>query len=265
MECISPFVVWLTFVRFLLTQLQLVHVLRQAEPRKMESALNSLPKTLGSAYELIITRLEQNDSQLEFVMKVCSWICNSVRPLRKAELIDLLVVWPGDNELQRDSRMESGDIIEQCQGLVIYDEASETWRLTHYTVQEFLLSSKRLLPASYLAETCLTYISFDSFSQGMCPDSASLEERLASYPALRYVASHWGRHLNNAKPLSTEMIERVLNTYLSEATRYSIMQVAPARRSRSVDPNFTLLHFLVSARLVNVCRRILDHEYIPNP
>jgi len=224
----------------------------------METALESLPKTLGGAYELVMTRLEQRGS-LDLAMKTCSWICGSAEPLNKAELVDLLAVYSGDKELQRESRTDPGDIIEACQGLVTYDEASETWQLTHYTVHQFLVDTERLLPASYLAETCLTYLSFDNFRQKRSPDFDTFMARVAAYPASEYVARKWGRHVTDAGP-PAEMVERVLQTCISETTRNSILDFARSEHDND-DPRFTLLHFLVRARLGNVCRRILDHEY----
>lgn len=252
------FLAGLTTIRFLLPQLQLEHVLHQVETRKMETALESLPKTLGGAYELVMTRLEQRGS-MDLAMKTCSWICNAAQPLNKAELVDLLAVYTGDKELQRESRTDPGDIIEACQGLVTYDEASETWQLTHYTVQQFLVESGRLLPASYLADICLTYISFDNFRQKRSPDYDTHMARVAAYPASVYVARNWGRHVNDAGP-PAEMVERVLQTCISETTRNSILEFAGSEHDED-DPKFTLLHFLVRASLGNVCRRILDHEY----
>ena len=254
----TRFIPKLTIVRFLLPQLQLEHVLHQVETRKMETALESLPKTLGGAYELVMTRLEQRGS-LDLAMKTCSWICGAVQPLNKAELVDLLAVYSGDKELQRESRTDPGDIIEASQGLVTYDESSATWQLTHYTVQQFLVETERLLPASYLAETCLTYLSFDNFRQKRSPNYNILMLRVALYPASEYVARNWGRHVTDAGP-PDEMVERVLRTCIPETTRNSISEFAGFEH-REDDPKFTLLHFLVRARLGNVCRRILNHEY----
>ena len=103
------------------------------------------------------------------------------------ELRELLVIEEGDTEL--DERQSSAeDIIAVCQSLIVCDPQSNVVRFTHFTVQEFLEKCKdKLLLPTELAKVCLTYLAFDVFEEGPCPDEKSFNRRSNIHLSYDYV------------------------------------------------------------------------------
>lgn len=101
-------------------------------------------------------------------------------------------------------------LIDVCAGLVTIDDTSNTVRLAHYTVQEYLLSYL-ILPddADFeLAMVCTTFLSFDVFSQGACD---TFESRRSLYPFLDYAAENLGFHLKACdETLTTGIVHKFL-------------------------------------------------------
>src|SRR5271163_3919791 len=122
------------------------------------------------------------------------------------ELRDLLVVQKGDKDICPSDRMESKDIMDVCESLIVHDQLSGTVRFTHYTIRQFLLSSDLLPLKSNLAETCLTYLSFNAAQAGI---GADLDSYIKQYPGSLYVAQNWGFHVKAAGD-APEMHENVL-------------------------------------------------------
>lgn len=178
-------------------------MLTEIEPRKIEKALETLPKDLDSAYQLIMNRLENRGKGVrDLALRTILWISKAVRPLRM-ELRDLLAVETGDTDLRRDDRVDSQDIVDACESLVVLDESGEFVQFTHYSAQEYLQLLSGLLPSvSDLADTCLTYLAFETFAGGPCQDDYSLNERLKEYPTSSYVAKFWGHHVKAAQGYS---------------------------------------------------------------
>lgn len=244
------------FGRFLLAQFQLDYVLVQFEPRKMQKSLESLPTDLFSAYQSIMIRLEKRGEGIkDLALRTLLWIFHAARPLRMDELRDLLVVQKGDKNLCRSGRMESKDILNACESLIVHDELSGIVRFTHYTVQQFLLRchSDFLGSKSQLADTCLTYLAFDT-----CVDELSLDlvSRLKEYPASLYVAQYWGFHVKEADD-SPEMYETVLEVLASERTRNTMLEFEAQGSGIQYSKSQTLLQILARNRLEKVCRLVL--------
>ncbi|KAJ9663002.1 hypothetical protein H2201_005880 [Coniosporium apollinis] len=80
---------------------------------------------------------------------------------------------------------------------VTIDTESNIIRLVHYTAQEYFERTReKHLPdgPKLIASACLTYLSFDAFSEGHCRSNQDLESRLAEYPLLPYSAEYWADH-----------------------------------------------------------------------
>jgi hypothetical protein len=232
-------------------------VLTEIEPRKIEKALETLPKDLDSAYQLIMNRLENRGKGVrDLALRTILWISKAVRPLRMDELRDLLVVEKGDTDLRHDDRVDSQVIVDACESLVVLDESGEFVQFTHYSAQEYLQLHYGLLPpVSDLADTCLTYLAFETFAKGPCQDDDSLSERLKEYPASSYVAKFWGHHVKAAQG-DPGIHKTVLDVIASEKTRNSMLQMAqhrsPFRKGQ------TLLHIIAERGLSKTCRLVLD-------
>jgi ankyrin repeat protein len=53
-----------------------------------------------------------------------------------------------------------------------------------------------------IVDTCITYLSFDSFKEGPCRDSDGHKSRLNQYKLLNYAAKNWGHHLSDQHSLA---------------------------------------------------------------
>jgi hypothetical protein len=198
-----------------MAEFQLDYVLDKFSPREMEDALQTLPVTLVHAYNLVMQRLEKRKSGVkQLALKSLFWILNAGRPLRTAELCELLVVRSGDKEIQEHHRLHPQSIIDACESLVVCDK-SEFIRFTHFTVQEFLRDYTAITDLNLLQDlaiTCISYLGFDRLELASAARAASSLSasgmELASdrfltspleYQALRYVLRWWSFHASQAE------------------------------------------------------------------
>ena len=98
---------------------------------------------------------------------------------------------PHDTELLPDLFDPPDQLIDGCQSLVEFDEDSGTVRFTHYTLQQFLEKEKEHYCPRDLAKVCLTYLTFDVFELGPCPDKQSFDQRLKTHRFSDYAVRYW--------------------------------------------------------------------------
>ena len=161
--------------------------------------LKRLPTDLHDAFRGIITQIKQrrNVSQAELGMQVLMWIHFAYRPLELAELQHALAVEKGLMEFDADNIPSCKALLDCCLGLVLVDEETMTVRFVHYTLQEYFRNQERTeFPNgySYIAETCLTYLTFSNLRLH-CTYLRSLEEKIAEYPFLNHAARYWGTYV----------------------------------------------------------------------
>lgn len=97
-------------------------------------------------------------------------------------------------ELDREAVPDETAVSDWCGSLVRIDRSApaKALELSHYTVKEFLLSGKKSVPSdsparnylvnrqrdqNYIADTCLTFLSFDIFNVPLPPLNASAESK----------------------------------------------------------------------------------------
>jgi len=145
---------------------------------------------------------------------VLSWITCAKRPLTIRELQHAIAVEVGEAKLDNDNLPEIGDMVSVCAGLVTIDEESGIIRLVHYTTQEYFeLTQKRWFPDAEtdIANTCVTYLLFDTFKSGLCPTDEEFEARLRDNAIYDYAARNWGHHARKA-PLTSQMMMEFLES-----------------------------------------------------
>ena len=177
-------------------ELQLNYILRQKEPRKIETALRLglLPRDLNHAYNEIWDRVESEGS-IDLAVKILSWIGSAQEPLTMAELQELLTVEPGDVTLERRYFIDPNTIVEVCNGLITVEQSSNVIKFAHSTVQTFLQSKQSTLwQADELAKILLTYLLFDVFREP-APDLTNLKVRTEEYRVSCYAATWWPHHV----------------------------------------------------------------------
>jgi hypothetical protein len=215
-----------------------------------------LPKTLDQAYEQLWARL-QLDTLDEFqqsdILKTFAWIMYARRPLRVAELAELLSVREGDRGLNEDM-MHEKDILELCRGFIVVERKNRTLQLTHQTAQIFLqrhhlndIGPKRI----DIATTCLRYLQFDEFEKWEERDFDDWEE---NYKALSYIASHWGDHVKEAE--DSDYVRRAVLTFLASESKRNLMLKITHMRAGS----WTILHIIAENGWETIFGLVLDAQ-----
>ena len=163
-------------------------------------------------------RIESQGEKRERLAKnVLSWVVYSNRILSTSELQDALAVQPGKSDLDRKF-IPSVEIIGSiCAGLIIIDTQGGAVRLVHYTTQRYLERTVEDWfpePETYMAMTCITYLSFATFESGFCQTDEEFAKRIQSYPLYKYAAQNWGHHAHKA---ALESDKSVLDFLRNEA------------------------------------------------
>jgi ankyrin repeat protein len=187
---------------------------------KALAVLDDLPSKLDETYEKTMNRIKhRGEEDYGLALRVLSWISKARRPLHIHELQHALMVEPGDRGIVEGEPETEALIVSVCLGLISVDTESQTVRLVHFTVEEyFRKQSHKWFPGAdkLLAETCLTYLSFDAFEQGLCADiDEFLNERLEKYSLLRYAAANWAHHCC----LVVKDVEKPLRNFLNDERR----------------------------------------------
>jgi hypothetical protein len=195
--------------------------------------------------------------------KILSWITCAMRPLTTLELQHALATNIGDAELDEENIPEIDDMISVCAGLVTFDEESGIIRLVHYTTQKYLETHIfRLTPQNvekndvamaatqkFLAVTCVSYLSFNTFDSGYCKTNREFEQRLESNPLYGYAAENWGRHAREASVSCQEAVDFLQCKTKVEASSQALMVIRQYGRFSGYTQDFpqatTGLHLAV--------------------
>jgi ankyrin repeat protein len=150
----------------------------------------------------------QLQDQEELAKQVLSWITCAKRPLTILELQHALAIEIGDSKLDEENLPQIEDMVSVCAGLVTIDEESSIIRLVHYTTQEYFeRTQSQWFPKveSEITATCVTYLSFSEFENGICQNDNQFEQRLQSNKLYDYAAHNWGYHAQKAFVLIPEV------------------------------------------------------------
>ena len=187
----------------------------KVSPRKLKEALAQLPRGSGSAasqiaYDETMNRIRgQEKGFCDLAIATLSWVSLAMRPLRLRELQCALSVEPGDTAMDEANFVDQETLSSACAGLVVVDHESRIVRLAHYTTQEYFESRKDVLfpdKQNLLAETCLTYLSFNVFSNWRDHRGFVVQPRASSdpFPLLNYAARHWHEHAHSSQDPNTQ-------------------------------------------------------------
>ena len=152
------------------------------------------------------------------------WASYSKRPLSLHELQHALAVKPGMKSFDSDRLPPTKTLVDVCAGLVIVEEQSNTVRLVHYTLQEFLQSHLgRLRNANiHVAQVCLDYLLFDDFDRDV-RSFDELERLRENMPFLSYAANHWGYHVSGKLCECADTIQSKILVLLSKSSRVELI------------------------------------------
>ncbi|KAF7974428.1 hypothetical protein HWV62_12148 [Athelia sp. TMB] len=189
-------------------QLLLKRCLSTAE---LEQRLMSLPKDLDAAY----TRIIEQSPRPADIIRFLQWIIFGEREFTAKELAEVALISfdSSSNTVPFcDSSRRYGspdDVLRACSGLVVEVKMGQakvagTLRLAHFSVKEFLLSTKiplvpthairtnECLSHGILAQTCLAYLL--QFDKRESITSANIE----SFPLAKYASEHCVFHVEQS-------------------------------------------------------------------
>ncbi|KAH6867775.1 hypothetical protein B0T10DRAFT_596896 [Thelonectria olida] len=211
---------------FLLAKLQTDSLLSQLTKGQLKTALKALGKGedgLDDTYDQTMERIEnQRPAHKHMAFQALQWIANSKWPLSVPELLHALAIQKKAKYLDPDDVPTTNCVLSLCGGLVIHDKESNIIRLVHYTAQQYFERNDRWFPnaASALTTGCLTYLSFDAFSSGVCRTNEELEQRLKSNPFYNYASRNWGTHaLESSLSSRGAVVSRQMETRENEIHR----------------------------------------------
>ena len=197
--------------RFLLARLHMESLLDKLSVSAIKDALKSLrkgPDSLECAYQEVKERIEgQMKGHRDLAKRVLLWLTYAQRSLKVVELRLGLGVRIGTTELNQEDLFPEKEMVSVCAGLVTVDEESQTISLVHYTTQEYLrkvLGSWFDDPQADIVRSCLTYLSFTAFADGLCSTDEEFETRLREHGFLDYAARYWGIHAHSCQSASIE-------------------------------------------------------------
>ena len=222
--------------RFLLASLHLQSLKDRISIRKVKEALTQLPRGSGLAaskiaYDETMNRIRgQEKGFCDLAIATLAWITLAMTPLTLRELQCALSVEPGDTAMDEADFVDEETLSSVCAGLIVVDRESQIVRLAHYTTQEYFENQMDVLfpdEENLLAKTCLTYLSFDEFSNWQweeCPPQSrysrppsslaapdDIETFSHNYPLLSYASNHWYDH---ARPSQDPTIQGLVIEYL---------------------------------------------------
>ena len=153
---------------------------------------------LGDAYATTLTRMKaQKGGRSRLGMEALMWVSNSERPLHTSELCHALGVKEGSTNLDPENIPEIRTILASSLGLITVEASSDTVRLVHFTLQEYLSNNPSLFqsPHSMIAEACLTYLNFRCVREL----SPTLSLAPPTVPLVEYASCYWGEHTRREK------------------------------------------------------------------
>ena len=203
--------------RFLLVSLNIEAILRETTLHRRREKLGAMTSGLGlgDAYDATIQRIKaQGGDRGRLGMKALMWISHSEKPLNVDEICHALATEIGSTGININNVPSVRTVLACCQGLIAVDKGSSTIRLIHFTLKEYLSHHADLFdrPHSTMAETCLTYLNFQSIKDlSVVP---SLDPR--GTPLLDYSSLYWGIHMrmelsDRSRHLALDLLDQYEN------------------------------------------------------
>ena len=148
---------------------------------------------LKDVYGTTLERIKaQGGEKARLGMRALMWISHSERLLQLDELFHALAIVIGSTDINAKKIPSVETLLRCCLGLVIVDREALTFRLIHFTLQEYLCTCPELFGSTHstMAETCLTYLNFKTIKE-IPPALLALPQ---STPFLKYSSLYWGAH-----------------------------------------------------------------------
>jgi hypothetical protein len=188
--------------RFRWVQCQLDEISRLRTDAAVKKAIMQLPPSLEGSYSRILDSIGVEDA--EYARRVLLWLAHAPTPLTLPELAEAIILEPEFDRLDSDFKLnDPSDVLDICRSLIAFSPLSNTVRIAHHSVREFLTErvspfSEFYIPAPIshrtMAETCISYLLLEDFSAGPLYQ-ADFVLALSKFPLLRYAAQNWPFHV----------------------------------------------------------------------
>lgn len=216
---------------FLMARLYLDSLISLSTLRRVKESLDTLPDGLAEVYSDCLGRIRSQSSEdATLANRTLYWIVHAVRPLTVREMQCALAIRPGDLTLDEDGEPDKDLLISVCAGIVVIEKSTETITLVHYTAQDFLLNNPGQLLEEWqldLAQTCIRHLLFSEFDSGPDTNDTDLEDKLVTYPLLRYAARYWSTHIHRCTTfMSSETIGTILDLLQQQPRVEIIYQIS---------------------------------------
>jgi len=262
----------LNFVRLLIAQLHLDSLIGKTTPNDIQASVRNLQvgsEAVTQLYEETMERIEkQRQGIRELAHKVLAWInCTyTTRLLTPLELQHALAVKAGGNDLDKNNIPMIQDIFSGCAGLVMREPDTNTICFAHSTIHEYFKQTRKNWLAKAendIAETCITYLSFDAFESGICDTDVDLQARLQQYPFYRYAAKYWVDHYRAAPTDLDQPTLALLENKAKVSALYQAMK-ADSGCIPKMPEYITALDFAAQLGLAKLTMKLLANQHDPN-
>ncbi|KAF2025955.1 ankyrin, partial [Setomelanomma holmii] len=251
---------------FLWVNLQLDSLCQASKAQKdqvVEAALETLPQGLPDTYLRILERIEGQSSYMrDLALNCLAWTVYARRPLSTRGLQQALAI-NSDCKVRQDLQTDSSQVIlEACGNLL--EEANDSIRPIHYTVQEFLTTAVQGLSQQNiraqlldikavqrrLSLACLAYIRLTAFGKP-AQNSWNLYDQLRVDGLASYACQSFDYHISRCEEPSLDVMDQ-LETLLRQesACLAAILQIKMLRDGHdywTIQKRFNRMGFLVTA------------------
>jgi hypothetical protein len=146
--------------RFRWIQCQLDFIASCRTPKGIKAALNDLPAGLYETYARILKAIDAEGIEVsKIARKTLTWLVGSVRPTTLREVVEAIMIEPGERSLDGDLRVfEDSEILTICKSLVDYNRHDGIISLSHFTVKV----TSSLQSSRSLSECAFSFIGISS-------------------------------------------------------------------------------------------------------
>ncbi|KAG5746348.1 hypothetical protein H9Q70_010968 [Fusarium xylarioides] len=143
---------------FISTEFRVKDICLQKTIGDIRRSANNNSADSGKIYQQAWERISPTDRSL--AKRVIGWLTFAKRTLNVDELLEAVVVQPGNYMIEEDEMVFPEDIEKVCNSLVVYDESNKKrLRLAHQTVQEYFADHVDFRDMkAQVCYSCFTYI-----------------------------------------------------------------------------------------------------------
>ncbi|KAE8141248.1 hypothetical protein BDV38DRAFT_279154 [Aspergillus pseudotamarii] len=193
-----------------------------------------------------------------------SWVVCARKLLTGDELLHALAVEPGTRSLDTTNFCDLQEIVSSCAGLVVLDPVSKNVRLVHNTAKDYFQQKiHEYFPYAHtnIAVSCLTYLGYDAFKSGACPNDKAFETRLQQYPLLDYASRYWADHSRgveeSVKDVAIAFLMEEKNAFAASQCLFT-PEFRHASYSRKIPIEFTGMHLVAYFGLHHLLIQLLE-------